>query len=293
MARAATKKSAKKKTGKKTIRKLETVIIEKENGIGWCIFNRPEKRNAMSPQLHLDMNQALDELAIDPEVEVLIITGSGKAFSAGQDIRLYFRGTTDDVAKRYKAKHASHNWRWTKLANFPKPTIAMVNGFCFGGAFTQVSACDFAIAADDATFGLSEINWGILPGGIVSWNVVETMSLRDAQYYAITGETFTGKEASKMRFVTKSVPKAKLKAEAIKLAKLLQQKSPAAVRYTKEAIRAVRYMSVDQAADYLNAKSDALKFVDKERGREKGMKQFLDDKTYRPGLGHFDRSKDL
>jgi trans-feruloyl-CoA hydratase/vanillin synthase len=169
----------------------------------------------------------------------------------------------------------------------------MVNGYCFGGAFTQVCACDFAIAADDAIFGLSEINWGILPGGIVSWNVVEMMSMRDAMYYACTGETFTGKQAAAMHFVTKSAPKARLRAETVKLAKLLQQKSPAALRYTKEGIRAVRYMSVDQAADYLNAKSDALKYVDKERSREKGMKQFLDDKTYRPGLGHFDRSKDL
>ena len=84
-----------------------------------------------------------------------------------------------------------------------------------------------------------------------------------------------------------SVPKAKLRAETVKLAKLLQQKSPAALRYTKEGVRAVRYISVDQAADYLNAKSDALKYVDKERSREKGMKQFLDDKTYRPGFGSF------
>ncbi len=285
--------AAKAKKGGKSVRHLETVIIEKEDGIAFCIFNRPEKRNAMSPQLHLDMNQALDELAIDPEVNVVVITGAGKAFSAGQDIQLYFRGTTDDPARRHKARHASHAWRWGKLAHFPKPTIAMVNGYCFGGAFTQVSACDFAIAADDAIFGLSEINWGILPGGIVSWNVVEMMAMRDAMYYACTGETFTGKEAAAMRFVTRSVPKAKLRAETVKLAKLLQQKSPAALRYTKECIRAVRYMSVEQAADYLNAKSDALKYVDKERSREKGMKQFLDDKSFRPGLGHFDRSKSL
>ncbi len=128
----------------------------------------------------MDMSAALDELAIDPDVEVLVITGAGKAFSSGQDIRLYFRGTTDDPVARFQSKRASHEWRWNKLAHFPKPTIAMVNGFCFGGAFTQVCACDFAIAANDAVFGLSEINWGILPGGIVSWNVVNTMSFRDA-----------------------------------------------------------------------------------------------------------------
>jgi trans-feruloyl-CoA hydratase/vanillin synthase len=119
------------------------------------------------------------------------------------------------------------------------------------------------------------------------------MSYRDAMYYAITGDTFTGKEASNMRFINKSVPKAKLKAETIKLAKKMMKKNPTAVRFTKEGIRAVMDMSVDQAADYLGAKSDALKYTDKERGREKGMAQFLDDKTYRPGLGEYNRKKEL
>ena len=290
--RAATKKRpAARKSSKAVVKKFETVLVEKKDRIAWVIMNRPEKRNAMSPQMHLDMNEALEELAIDDSIDVVVLTGAGKAFSAGQDIRLYFRGTTGDPALRYKSKKASHHWRWTTLSRFPKLTIAMVNGYCFGGAFTQVTACDLAIAADDAIFGLSEINWGILPGGIVSWNVVNTLSFRDAMYYAITGDTFTGKEAANMRFVNKSVPKARLKAETIKLAKTMMRKNPVAVRYTKEAVRAVREMSENQAADYLNAKSDALKWSDPENGRQKGMVQFLDDKSYRPGLGEYNRKK--
>jgi trans-feruloyl-CoA hydratase/vanillin synthase len=307
MARAPAKKTAKKpaiKTAAKSVAKkavskagapkdpiYETCKIERQDGITFLIMNRPEKRNAMSPQLHMDMNDAIDYLTIDPYTDVLVVTGSGKAFSAGQDIRLYFRGTNDDPAARHKARLASNQWRWQKLSRFPKPTIAMVNGFCFGGAFTQVCACDFSIAANDATFGLSEVNWGILPGGIVSWNVVQVMSLRNALYYGITGEPFNGKRAVEIGMVNKSVPAAKLKAETIKLAKVLQQKSPAAVRYTKEAIRAVKFMNEPEAADYLNAKSDALKWNDREDGRNEGMRQFLDEKTYRPGLGHFKRKK--
>ena len=121
--------------------------------------------------------------------------------------------------------------------------------------------------------------------------MVNTLSFRDAMYYAITGDTFTGKEAANMRFVNKSVPKARLKAETIKLAKKMMRKNPVAVRYTKEAVRAVREMSENQAADYLNAKSDALKWSDPENGRQKGMVQFLDDKSYRPGLGEYNRKK--
>ena len=271
--------------------KYETILIEKQDGITWVTFNRPDQRNAMTPQLHMEMDHVLDDLAVDPDTEILVLTGAGQAFSAGQDIKLYFRGTAKDPAARQRARRASNQWRWHKLSTFPKPTIAMVNGYCFGGAFTQVCACDFAIAADDATFGLSEINWGILPGGIVSWNVVQMLCFRDALYYAMTGDAFDGKKAKEMGFVNFSVPKAKLKDETVALARKLMEKSPAAMRYTKEAIRAVRFMNEPQAQDYLNAKSDALKYNDKENGREEGMRQFLDEKTFRPGFGHYRRKK--
>jgi feruloyl-CoA hydratase/lyase len=150
-----------------TTKKYETVLIEKQDGITWLIMNRPDKRNAMSPQLHLEMDDALAELAVDPQTQILVLTGAGEAFCAGQDIKLYFRANDDAPAERAKARHASSQWRWHRLSNFPQPTIAMVNGYCFGGGFTQVCACDFALAADEALFGLSEVNWGILPGGIV------------------------------------------------------------------------------------------------------------------------------
>jgi trans-feruloyl-CoA hydratase/vanillin synthase len=272
-------------------KKYETIKVEKDGGITWVIFNRPDKRNAMSPQLHMDMDDALDDLAIDDETEVLVVTGAGEAFCAGQDIKLYFRGTEGDPAMRAKARRASNQWRWQKLSTFPKPTIAMVNGFCFGGGFTQVCACDFAIAADEALFGLSEVNWGILPGGIVAWNVVQMLNFRDSMYYAMTGDTFDGKKAKEIGFVNFNFPKSKLKDETIKFAHKLMEKSPAAMRYTKESIRAVRFMNEPQAQDYLNAKSDALKHNDKENSRNEGMRQFLDDKTYRPGFGHFKRNK--
>jgi len=272
-------------------KKYETVLIEKGDGITWLIMNRPEKRNAMSPQLHVEMDDALAELAVDPQTQVLVLTGAGDAFCSGQDIKLYFRANDDAPAARAKARHASNQWRWHRLSTFPQPTIAMVNGYCFGGGFTQVCACDLAVAADDALFGLSEVNWGILPGGIVSWNVAQMLNLRDGMYYALTGDTFDGKKAKDMGFINFSFPRNELKHETIKLAQKLMEKSPAVLRYTKEALRAVRFMNEPQAADYLNAKSDALRFVDKEDSRTQGMQQFLDDKSYRPGFGPFRRVK--
>jgi feruloyl-CoA hydratase/lyase len=268
---------------------LENVKIEREGATTFIILNRPEKRNAMSPQLHLDMCDALDWAEEDEQTRVVIITGAGGNFCAGQDLKLYFRGTESDPKARVRARRAAHSWRWDKLSNFPKPTIAMVHGYCFGGGFTPVIACDFAFAADDALFGLSEVNWGIIPGGLVAWAVTQVMNYRDAIYYSVTGEQFSGAEAAQMKFVNKSFPLAALREQTLAFARKLEVKSPAAVRYTKDAVRVVRNMSQMQAMDYLNAKSDALKHVDPEGGRQKAMKQFLDEKTFKPGLGDFKR----
>jgi trans-feruloyl-CoA hydratase/vanillin synthase len=262
----------------------ECIKVERQNGITWVIFNRPEKRNAMSPQLHFDMDDALGKLANDDETKVLILTGAGNSFSAGQDLKMYFRETANNPELRAKSQAASNRWRWHRLTQFPKPTIAMVNGYCFGGAFTQVCACDIALAADDALFGLSEVNWGVIPGGIVSWNVAEMLSHRDALYYAMTGYPFDGKKAAEIKLVNFSLPQEKLRDETLRIATDLMKKNPAALRATKEAVRHVRGMNHDQAYQYLAAKLSELNLKDKDKGMQKGLSQFLDEKSYRPGF---------
>ena len=273
------------------IESLQTVKVEREGGITWVILNRPEKRNAMSPQLHFDMLEALEELENDNATQVLVLTGAGNSWCAGQDLREYFRVTDKDPVLRRKASWASQEWRWRRLYMFPRPTIAMVNGFCFGGAFTPLIACDFAIAAEDAVFGLSEVNWGIFPGGLVSRVLAESVSYRDAMYYIMTGDSFDGKKAAEMRLVTYAVPGDKLREETVKLAKKLMEKNPQVLRAAKEVFKTCKNMDYWQAEEYMSAKGTALKFTDPEKGREKGMKQFLDEKTYRPGFGAYQRDK--
>ncbi|NIO10358.1 MAG: p-hydroxycinnamoyl CoA hydratase/lyase [Deltaproteobacteria bacterium] len=268
-----------------------TVKVEKEDGITWVILNRPEKRNAMNPQLHFDMLDAITELEVDDETKVMVLTGAGDSWCAGQDLREYFRGLENNPKERRRAGWSSQQWRWQKLYMFPKPTIAMVNGFCFGGAFTPLVACDFAIAAEEAIFGLSEVNWGILPGGLVTKVVSDIMSYRDGLYYCMTGDSFDGKKAAELRLVNYAVPRAQLREETIKLAKKLMEKNPWALKGCKQAFKTVRTMDYAQAEDYLSVKSMEIRATDKERGREKGMQQFLDDKSYRPGLGAYDRNK--
>ncbi len=266
-------------------KEYKTVLVEKEDGITWVIFNRPEKRNAMSPQLHFDMYDAVTEAEGDPETQVMVITGAGSSWCAGMDLKEFFREGDKNPEFQRKVGWASQEWRWRKLFTFPKPTIAMVNGFCFGGAFTPMIACDFAIAAEDALFGLSEVNWGILPGGLVSRVVTDMMTLRDGLYHAMTGDPFDGKKAAEMRLVNYAVPADQLRGETVKLARKLMEKNPWALRATKQAYKLVRGMDYSQAEDYLAAKGAQIKIQDRESGYDEGIKQFIDDKTYKPGLG--------
>ncbi len=252
----------------------ETVKVERDTGanagITWVTLNRPEKRNAMSPQLHFDMADVLNELESDPETRVLVLTGAGEAWCAGQDLKLFFRELDSKPAERARAGWASHYWRWQKLYTYPKPTIAMVNGYCFGGAFTQLIACDFAFAAEDAKFGLSEVNWGILPGGFVSKALTDALSLRDAVWFAVTGETFDAKTAERTRLINKAVPREKLREETIALAQRLIKLNPEVVKATKIALKNVRSVPHEQAADYLQGKSPGATFRRPREGPRKG-----------------------
>lgn len=273
-----------------TKKEYKTVKVEKEDGITWVILNRPEKRNAMSPQLHFEMVDVLVELESDDETRVLVLTGAGDSWCAGQDLKEFFRELDDKPAERRRAEWATHEWRWRNLLTFPKPTIAMVNGYCFGGGFTQLIACDIAIAAEDAIFGLSEINFGIFPGGIVSRVIADAMSYRDALYYSLTGDTFTGKQAADMRLVTYAVPRDKLREETVKLCHKLIEKNPAALRATKEVFKTCRNLDYTLAEEYIGAKIVALRATDPEQGRNKGIDQFVKEKKYRPGLEAYDRN---
>jgi trans-feruloyl-CoA hydratase/vanillin synthase len=268
----------------------KTVLVERTDAIAWISLNRPDKRNAMNPAMAYEMLEILDTLEADESCGVVVLSGAGDSFSSGMDIKEYFRESDRlTTAERMRVYRTSSMWQWRLLLHYAKPTIAMVNGWCFGGAFTPLIACDLAIAADDAVFGLSEINWGIIPAGVVSKAVAEVMSRRDALYYIMTVETFDGKEAKAMGLVNMSVPRAELRARTEALARKLLEKNPATLRQAKTAFKYASEMSWDTAADYLRAKADQLKFIDPERGRDKGMKQFLDDKTYRPGLGSYER----
>jgi trans-feruloyl-CoA hydratase/vanillin synthase len=262
--------------------KYKSIKVEIANGIAWTVMNRPEKRNAMSPELHYEMDDALDRLETDDSAKVVVITGAGGNFSAGQDLKTFFRDYDDKPHERRRVGRVANRWRWERLYEFDKPTIAMVEGYCVGGAFMQLLATDFAIAAEDATFSLAEVNWGIIPGALVAKAVTDTVLTRHALYYCCLGEPFDGKEAVRIGMINFAVPKADLRAKTIDLAERLMKKSPATLRATKQAVRHVRTMDYGQAYEYLAAKSASLKVGDREDSYRSGLQQFLEEKSYKP-----------
>ncbi|WP_075791708.1 p-hydroxycinnamoyl CoA hydratase/lyase [Massilia putida] len=269
----------------------QTVKVDVENRIGWITLNRPEKRNAMSPTLNREMIDVLETLELDDDAEVIVLTGAGDAWTAGMDLKEYFRETDGKPEiTQERIRRDCSQWQWKLLRMYSKSTIAMVNGWCFGGAFSPLVACDLAIAADDAVFGLSEVNWGIPPGNLVSKAVADTMGHRQALYYIMTGETFTGSQAAEMGLVNKAVPKAQLREEVTKLAQNLLEKNPVVLRYAKQGFKRCRELTWDQNEDYLYAKTDQSNYRDPEKGRKEGLKQFLDDKTIKPGLQSYKRA---
>ena len=267
-----------------------TVAVTIENGVAWVALNRPEKRNCMNPALNRQMMRVLDDLEYSDDVAVLVLTGEGTSWSAGMDLKEYFReNEAKGLGATRRAQSEAYGW-WRRLRWYHKPTVAMINGWCFGGAYGPLFGCDLAFAAEEATFGLSEINWGILPGGGASKVVADLLPLRKAMYHAMMGENIDGKTAAEWGLVNEEVPLSELKARVQAVCDVLKGKNPVALKATKDAIRRVKEMTYDNAEDYLVRAQEAANSFDND-GRKEGIKQFIDDKTYKPGLGAYDKSQ--
>ena len=268
----------------------QTLLVDKSDRIATIRFNRPDKRNAMNPQLHRDMTAALEDLRYDDEVHVVVITGSGKAFCAGMDLKEFFTDLQDDRAEYDRVIRLATEWRGRTLRYYPKPTIAMIHGYCFGGAFSIVEGCDLAIAADNATFGLSEINFKHFPGGTVSKSLANLFRPRDALWYAMLGRTFDGKIAERIGFINLAVPEDKLEEETMTVARELAGKDPNALRSVKDAYRHSLDMGWDAAINLAVAKEAELAYIQNDSWRQDGIGDFLKGK-YKPGLGGHEKTK--
>ncbi len=270
-----------------TLPEYETVLVDRTEGVATVTLNRPHKRNAINPVMNREMLEVLTRLEVDSETKVVVVTGAGSAFSAGMDLKEYFQDLEHDQMQRDINRRIATEWGDRLLRLYAKPTIAMINGYCFGGAFTLVASCDIAVAADEAVFGLSEVNVGFMPGGMVAKTIATLMPYRDAVYYAMTGEQFDGRRAAEIRFVNRSVPQASLRQETLAIADRLKHLDPAACRACKESVKQVWGMSYDEASYFLTSKHNDLNWRHHQEGQGgDGIERFL-AKEYKPGVQSF------
>jgi trans-feruloyl-CoA hydratase/vanillin synthase len=260
----------------------QTLLVDKKDGVTTITLNRPEKRNAMSPQLHREMYDCLNDLRYDKDTRVIIITGAGESFCAGQDLKQYFIEMDSQPERvRDEVREKSRQWRNEILRKMPQPVIARINGW-FGGGFTVVTGCDIAIAATTCSSG-SRVNFGHFPGGEVTIVLTEHLQPKHGLYYALTEKTMNAKEAERIGLITKAVPRADLDKEVMEIANNLKEKAPSALNAVKEAWYYTFYSNPDVAYELSNLISDKAKQA---IGGRPGLQQFA-RKEYRPGLGSY------
>lgn len=268
----------------------ETLLVEFDDGVCLLTLNRPEKRNAMNPTLGEEITDALERLRNEDRCRVLVITGAGESFCAGMDLKEFFIELQDKPAEYDRAHRVAVEWRGRTLRLFPKPTIAMVNGHCFGGAFTIVEGCDLAVAAEDSKMGLSEINFKMFPGGSVGKSMGNLLRPRDYMLYSLTGRPMTGQIAADIGLVNYAIPRDKLRDDVMALAREIADKDPSALQATREIYRNSMDMEWDVAMDYASSLQSQHTARQANAFREEGIGDFL-DKKYKPGLGGHENAK--
>ena len=269
----------------------ETLLVEFDKAVCILTLNRPEKRNAMNPALGEEITDALEHLRNDERCAVLVITGAGESFCAGMDLKEFFLELEDKPAEYDRAHRLAVEWRGRTLRLFPKPTIAMVNGHCFGGAFTIVEGCDLAVAAEDAKMGLSEVNFKLFPGGSVGKSMGNLLRPRDYMLYALTGRPMSGQNAAEIGFVNYAVPREDLRDNVMALAQEIAGKDASALQATREVYRFSLDMEWDTAMNYASALQAWHTTRQGNTFREEGIGDFL-DKKYKPGLGGHENAKE-
>ncbi len=219
-----------------------TVLFEKTEGIATITFNRPDKLNAMNREMVKELDRALDEVAQDEEIRVLVLTGQGRAFIAGADVSTFLE--LDPLSGKRFAERAHKVF--AKLERLDLPVIACVNGFALGGGLEIAMACDFIYAAETARFGQPEVNLGIIPCVGGTQRLARLVGKGLAKELCLTGRLIDASEAKTIGLAAQVFPSETLQEECLKVAKSLAEKSRVALRAMKQAIN--RGFEVDLAS---------------------------------------------
>ena len=247
----------------------ETILVEREGRIAILTINRPDKLNALNDQVRNEMLEILAGIEHDDAVGVVVITGAGeKSFIAGADIGEFAGRTPFD--QRYSMRSPRI---FDVMAGFPKPVIAMINGFCLGGGCELAMSCDIRIASEKARFGQPEINLGLIPGGGGTQRLPRLVGLGQAMRLILSGDMIGAAEAQSIGLVEVVVPAEELRAKTLELAGKIAGRSPLTLKIAKEALRASERLAIEDGIVY---ERDLFCLCFSSADKEEGVKAFLE-----------------
>ena len=247
----------------------QNILVETSNRISILTINRPEKRNALNQATRDEIVDALESLEKSSESRVLVMTGAGdKAFIAGADINEFEGRTALTQREAMKGLRV-----FSAIEEFPKPVIAMINGFCLGGGLETALACDIRIASDTAKLGQPEINLGIIPGGGGTQRLTRLVGEGKAMEIILTGEAIDAAHAREIGLVNQVVPPSELRNTVLQLAARIAEKSPVALRMAKEAVKSAARTNLREG---LEREMDLFCLTFGSEDKAEGVRAFLE-----------------
>lgn len=247
----------------------ETITVETNDKIAVITINRPDKLNALNQQVHRDGVTALDELARDETVRVVVFKGAGeKSFIAGADISEFAAASPAEQRTTMLARSL-----FTVLESFPKPVIAMINGFCLGGGNELAMACDLRICSDKSRFAQPEINLGIMCGGGGTQRLTKLIGETRAMQLILTGDMIDAATALQFGLVNAVHPAEELEAKTMEFAAKIAEKAPIALQYSKEAVKLASRSNLDEG---LRREIDLFALCFATEDKQEGVAAFLE-----------------
>jgi enoyl-CoA hydratase len=247
----------------------ETITIEKRGAVAVLTINRPDKLNALNMKVHAEGVAALQELKADDSVRVVVLTGAGeKSFIAGADISEFVEATP--VVQRDLFHERT---LFNTIDTFPKPVIAMINGFCLGGGNELSLACDIRVASEKARFSQPEINLGIMPGGGGTQRLARLIGEGRAMELCLLGDMIDAETANRFGLVNHIFPADQLEEETMKLADKIAEKAPIALQLTKEAVKFASRSNLDEG---LRREVDLFAICFSTEDKKEGVSAFLE-----------------
>jgi enoyl-CoA hydratase len=246
----------------------QNLLVETVDRVAVVTINRPDKRNALNQQTRDEILLALDDLS-KQDSRALVVTGAGdKAFIAGADIG-EFEGRTALMQRAVMKQRRIFD----AVEEFPKPVIAMINGFCLGGGMEFAMACDIRIAADTARMGQPEINLGIIPGGGGTQRLTRLVGEGKAMELILTGDLIDANEARALGLINEVVPAAQLQQRVMALASKIAEKSPVALRMAKEAVKSASRLNLREG---LEREADLFGLTFTSEDKAEGVRAFFE-----------------